>query len=180
MELSARLNRGEGLGDRVLKVNHAGEHGAVNIYAGQRFLARMTARHMLEELEEFQAHEEKHRALFQAELQRRGLRRCRSYSLCAVGGFALGCITGLFGPSAIAATTVAVERVVLSHLDRQIAALRGKDDAAVDAVARIYGEEREHHDRQLDHLRAGRLWLTVLSPVVAASTQAVIWLGMHL
>lgn len=180
MELSARLNRGEGIGDRVLKVNHAGEHGAVNIYAGQRLLAKLTARRLLPELQQFQAHEEMHRALFQAELNRRGLRRCRSYQLCAIGGFTLGCITGLLGASAIAATTVAVERVVLRHLDQQIEALRGKDDAAADAVAQIYAEERQHHDRQLGHLRAGRFWLFVLAPVVAASTQTVIWLGMHL
>jgi hypothetical protein len=36
MELIARLSHDETLGDRVLKVNHAGEHGAVNIYRGQR------------------------------------------------------------------------------------------------------------------------------------------------
>jgi ubiquinone biosynthesis monooxygenase Coq7 len=177
MELSAHLNPGEGLGDRVLKVNHAGEHGAVNIYAGQRLVARLTARHVLPELAEFQAHEEKHRAIFQAELQRRGLSRCRSYRLCAVGGFTLGCMTGLLGASAIAATTVAVERVVLGHLDRQIQALRGKDDLAAEAVSRIYAEEREHHDRQFEQLGAGRFWVVVLSPIVAASTEVVIWLG---
>ncbi len=180
MELSARLNPGEGLGDRVLKVNHAGEHGAVNIYAGQRLAARLTARHLLTELAEFQSHEEDHRGIFQAELERRGLSRCRSYRLCAIGGFSLGCITGMLGASAIAATTVAVERVVLSHLDVQIQALRGKDDAAADAVSRICAEEREHHDRQLTQIGASRFWVLILSPVVAMSTQMVIWLGMHL
>ena len=34
-EKTARLGFGETLGDRVLKVDHAGEHGAVNIYRGQ-------------------------------------------------------------------------------------------------------------------------------------------------
>jgi ubiquinone biosynthesis monooxygenase Coq7 len=32
MEVTARLAADETLGDRVIKVNHAGEHGAVNIY----------------------------------------------------------------------------------------------------------------------------------------------------
>ena len=100
---SARLSAGEELGDRVLKVNHAGEHGAVNIYAGQRLVGRITAPSLLPQLREFQSHEEKHRAIFAGELERRGLRRCRSYTLCAVGGYVLGCVTALCGRSAIAA-----------------------------------------------------------------------------
>ena len=35
MEVIARLAADESLGDRVMKVNHAGEQGAVNIYRAQ-------------------------------------------------------------------------------------------------------------------------------------------------
>jgi 3-demethoxyubiquinol 3-hydroxylase len=35
MEIIARLAADETLGDRIIKVNHAGEHGAVNIYRAQ-------------------------------------------------------------------------------------------------------------------------------------------------
>jgi demethoxyubiquinone hydroxylase (CLK1/Coq7/Cat5 family) len=41
------------LGDRIIKVNHAGEHGAISIYSGQIFMARVTARSMLSQLAEF-------------------------------------------------------------------------------------------------------------------------------
>lgn len=76
------------LGARILKVNHAGEHGAVNIYAGQIAMARFTAPALLDELRRFQADELRHRALFGAELERRRRRRCRSYRLCGIGGWA--------------------------------------------------------------------------------------------
>lgn len=69
---------------QIIKVNHAGEHGAVNIYAGQIAAARLRARVLLSELAEFKAHEERHRSIFAKELQRRGLPRCRSYWLCGV------------------------------------------------------------------------------------------------
>jgi len=100
----------------VLKVNHAGEFGAICIYSGQLFIARLTAPSLIPELIEFRSHEKKHMAIFWAELQRRGVRRCRSYYFCGFGGYLLGLFTGLFGINAIAATTVAVERVVLAHL----------------------------------------------------------------
>lgn len=98
-----------------MKVNHAGEHGAISIYTGQIFMARFTARPLLPELRAFRADEEKHRAIFYKELERRGLKRCKSYWLCAVGGYALGAATGLLGAHAISVTTVAVERTVLRH-----------------------------------------------------------------
>jgi ubiquinone biosynthesis monooxygenase Coq7 len=116
MAVLARLDRGETLGDRIMKVDHAGEHGAVYIYRAQSWLARWRAPEMLRELEHFLAHERGHRARFMAELRRRGQRRCRSYLWCGLGGFILGAVTGLAGSQSIAATTVAIERVVLRHM----------------------------------------------------------------
>ena len=166
-------------GSRVIKVNHAGEHGAVNIYAGQIVLARVIAPDLVAELKEFKSHEENHRAIFWAELQRRGRQRCRSYLLCGLGGFVLGFVTGLFGRKAIAATTVAVERVVLRHLQDQLAVLRGTDEAAATAISAIVVEEQRHHDQSASHIQPGQFWPWVLSPVVAASTEVVIWVGMR-
>jgi 3-demethoxyubiquinol 3-hydroxylase len=180
MELGARLNADEELGGRVLKVNHAGENGAVNIYAGQILCARLTARDMVSELREFRSHEERHRSIFDAELERRGLRRCRSYLFCGVGGYMLGVISGLLGRRAIAATTVAVERVVLGHLSQQVQVLSDKDPAAVRAISEIVADEKQHFEQSASHLQPGRFWPSVITPVVAISTEAVIWLGMHL
>ena len=167
------------LGSRIIKVNHAGEHGAIQIYTGQTLVARLTAPRLVRELQEFRSHEMRHREIFGAELARRGVRRCRSYWLCGIGGWVLGVVTGLMGTSAISATTVAVEQVVLRHLQHQLEQLRGSDPAAVAAIAAIFEDEQQHHDRSASHARAGAFWPRVLTPVVAASTEAVIWVGMR-
>ena len=180
MSVAANVTRVAPLGDRILKVDHAGEHGAVAIYTGQILLARLTAPSLVAELEHFREHERRHRALFATELQRRGRRRCRSYAFCWLGGLTLGLLTGACGAGAIAATTVAVERVVLRHLEHQLTVLEGDDSAAVAAIAAIVAEEREHHDRSAVHLAASRAWTRLLMPVVSASTELVIWLGMAL
>lgn len=168
------------IAERVLKVNHAGENGAVHIYAGQLVFGRLTASAMMAELRAFRIHEEAHREIFASELQRRGVRRCRSFVLCGIGGYVLGLLTGLFGRAAIAATTVAVERVVLAHLREQLRSLDGIDTEAVAAISRIVADEQEHHDRSAVHASEGKFWPVVLSPVVAVSTESVIWLGMRL
>lgn len=168
------------LGSRILKVDHAGEFGAISIYTGQIWMARLRARNLVPELIEFRSHERGHRAIFAAELERRGQRRCRSYLLCGVGGFFLGVVTGLAGHSAISAATVAVESVVLRHLEEQLRTLRGVDEAAITAISSIVSEEREHHDRSSAHVVATSLWYRSLRPIVAAATESVIWLGMKL
>ena len=167
-------------GDRILRVNHAGEHGAVNIYRGQYLACRWREESLRRELEEFREHEERHRAIFAAELARRGVRRCRSYALCGAGGYLLGLITGLCGRASIAATTVAVERVVLRHLHAQMEQLRDSDSAAFAAVQSIVHDEQGHHDRAALEPRQGIFWPRVLKPLVSAATETVIWLGMRL
>ncbi|RXR06660.1 demethoxyubiquinone hydroxylase family protein [Pseudoxanthomonas composti] len=176
----ARHEATKDLGDRILKVDHAGEHGAVNIYRGQILIARLTARHLVDELKAFGAHEQRHRAIFAAELHLRDLPRCRSYLLCGMSGYALGLITGLLGAGAISATTAAVERVVLRHLQHQLAVLRDNDPHAVAAISAIIADEQQHHDASALHLDGDAIWPRILSPLVSASTEAVIWLGMRL
>lgn len=73
-------------GARFLKVDRAGEHGAVQIYSAQLMVLRWTAPQLLPLLREFRAPEAGHRAHFEAGLLRRGVLRCRSFALCALGG----------------------------------------------------------------------------------------------
>lgn len=169
-----------GDGNRILKVNHAGEHGAVNIYAGQLIVARWRDRDIAAELAHFRSHEERHRAIFAAELARRGVRRCRTYWLCGAGGFVLGLATGVMGTRAMATTTVAVERVVLGHLDRQLRDLDSLDPEAVTAIAAIVSDEQEHHDRSAARAGAAGRWNRMLAVLVSGATETVIWLGMKL
>ncbi len=180
MTLAARLKPGETLGDRIMKVDHAGEHGAICLYRAQIAIARWRAPELVGELEGFLAHERRHRLRFGAELSRRGARRCRSYALCGLGGFVLGAATALAGRQAIVATTVAIERVVLRHMREQAAALDGVDPAAVAALSDVMDDEQSHHDLSAARLRAGGLWPRLIDPIVAVSTETVIMLGMRL
>ncbi|MET0309133.1 MAG: demethoxyubiquinone hydroxylase family protein [Sphingomonas sp.] len=179
MALKARLKPGETLGDRVMKVDHAGEHGAICIYTAQRWFARWRAPDMIDELDAFLAHERGHRALFEVELQRRNRRRCRSYALCGIGGLILGGVTGLAGRQAIAATTVAVEHVVLRHMREQLRMLASLDEQAAEILRAVISEEQEHHDISAARLTSG-FWPKLITPIVSVSTEAVIWLGMRL
>ena len=180
MTVAARLNPGETLGDRIMKVNHAGEHGAICIYTEQRWFARWRAQSMVAELDHFLGHERRHRDIFHAELRIRGRKRCKSFHLCGLGGLILGAVTGLAGKHAIAATTVAIERTVLKHMEEQLIALQGEDLDAQGAIATVIADEQEHHDQSQHHLPHGSFWKKSIDPLVGGSTASVILLGMHL
>ncbi len=178
--LTATLHGSETLGDRIMKVNHAGEQGAIAVYATQRWIARWRAPEMVAELTDFLAHERRHRALFAAELAARGRARCRSYHLCALAGVTAGTVTGLMGRGALASTTLAIERVVLHHLTLQLATLDGQDAAACATIRAIIAEEQEHHDCSAARLGAPKLLERIIDRAIASATRAVIWLGMRL
>lgn len=166
------------LGNRILKVDHAGEQGAICVYRAQLIIARLTAPSMRERLADFLLHEKRHRSLFGAALMKRGLRRCRSYALCSLGGYVLGIVTALMGRKAIAATTVAIEAVVLRHLDEQREMLATIDPEAAALISSIVEDEQQHHDRSLDEIAIDRPWLRALRYIVSQATEAVIRLGM--
>jgi 3-demethoxyubiquinol 3-hydroxylase len=175
-QLTATLHGSETLGDRIMKVNHAGEQGAISVYLAQRWIARWRAPEMVAELGEFLAHERRHRALFAAELKARGRPRCRSFHLCAASGFVAGLVTGPIGRRAIAA----IERVVLHHLTLQLAALEGKDANAAATIRAIIDDEQDHHDRSAHRLGRTTALERLIDRSIAFSTSAIIWLGMRL
>ena len=177
--ISARLKKGEPLANRILRVDHGGENGAVNIYKAQALICRWRAPDLTAELKAFQAHEEGHRERFAAELRERNVRQGVGFQLCALGGYVLGLMTGLMGRSAIAATTYAVEDVVLRHLREQLIYLRDEDRKAFAIVESIVAEEQVHYDLTLAAARRGKFWPMLVIPIVTATTEFVIWIGMH-
>lgn len=163
----------------MIKVDHAGENGAVNIYRAQAIGARVFARALVPDIHENQAHEEDHRRIFASQLESWGVRRCVSFHLCGIGGFALGLVSGFMGEQAIHATTFAVEHVVLEHLETQLEYLESADADAFACVAAILKDEQEHHDHAQAHLQTNNWLNRVLIFIVRLSTEGVIRFGMR-
>ncbi len=162
---------------RLIKIDHSGEFGAVNIYRAQIVVARLTAPALIPVLNEFLSHERRHLNIFTQVLASRGIARCKSYWFCGIGGWVLGFLTALFGKAGIMACTAAVETVVTGHLIEQLQFLRQAGDAeAYSAVASIVQEELEHKEHGVAQGK-GSVLFRPLGVVVAASTSFVIWLG---
>ena len=161
--------------ERFLRVDHAGEYGAVRIYAGQlavlgRRGAGATVRRMAEQ-------ERRHLATFAALMVERRVRPTLLSPLWHVAGFALGAGSALLGEKAAMAATVAVEEVIDDHYARQAAAL-GEDEAALKAVIEeARADEIEHRDTALAHSAAEAPAQALVGGLIRRGTRLAIWLS---
>jgi ubiquinone biosynthesis monooxygenase Coq7 len=164
---------------KILKVDHAGEFGAINIYRSQIFIARILSREYVSTLEKFLEDEKRHLNIFWNEIQRRNGIKCKSYWLCGIGGYFMGFMSALLGKKGIMACTWAVESIVTSHLKKQLEYLEAvADKEAYDAVYSILADE-EHH-RDVGDMEGGKyFWFAPFRFVVGLFTEAVIRFGMR-
>lgn len=166
--------------ERILRVDHAGEKGAISIYKAQIAVSTFLWPSCVPALKEMLAHEQSHFTTFETELTRRGVRSCHALVLWSLGGLLLGFITALLGPRAIWSCTAAVESTVYKHLQAQIAFLQQYDQAALRAVQAIEQDEKAHLSHALEHGGSAVGANRIIWFVVASATSVAIWLSYRL
>ncbi len=136
--------------EEMIRVDHAGEYGAVAIYRGQRavFDKRSTRQRIAAQLAQMEADEQHHLDTFDQLIISRGLRPTALLPLWNLAGYGLGVVTALMGERAAHACTEAVESVIEEHYDDQVAELRrfGDEDALADTFAQFREEETAHKE----------------------------------
>ena len=138
----------------MIRVDHAGEHGAVRIYDGQLAVfdkipgMEKTAeliRHMAEQ-------EEEHLSHFDGLIVARDIRPTAFGPLWDVAGFTLGAVTALMGEKAAMACTAAVETEIDAHYAAQLDELEnGADDDLRATIEKFRADEAEHRDTAMQH-----------------------------
>jgi ubiquinone biosynthesis monooxygenase Coq7 len=162
---------------RILKVNHAGEHGAIRIYRAQICVARRRYPDVVPFLEETLGHEIRHCTLFRNAMPRRNARPCRIMALWGNGGFVLGFLTALLGRRGIWICTAAVEAAVHRHMQDQLLFLCDRDAALYALIAAIQDEELMHLSHAEARIERVTSWSRFLSGFISQTTDLVIWLS---
>ena len=161
---------------RILKVNHAGEFGAIRIYRAQLWIAKRWYKGLEPFLSETLSHEVVHCQHFLDAMPGRHARPCHAMSLWGIGGLVLGLVTALMGHNAIMVCTQAVEATVHRHLDEQLHFLTGRDESLRALIATIQIEENDHLNFAAARIRPS-VFNAPLAALIVYSTEAVIWLS---
>lgn len=162
---------------RIVRVNHAGEFGAIRIYSAQITVAARRYPDVVPELADMLAHERKHCAAFEAAMPARNSRPCRIMALWSWGGWLLGFLTALMGRQAIWICTAAVEAAVHRHLDDQLHFLQGRDGELRDVILSIREEELAHLQHAEARIAGTGMDSRALHRLITFATDAVIWLS---
>ncbi len=171
----------EQLVERMIRVDHAGEYGAVRIYQGQLSVmghseSSSIIKHMLDqEIEHFET--------FSEIIKNRRVRPTALMPLWHFAGFALGAGTALMGKRAAMACTVAVEEVIDEHYASQVEKLESmgnKESNLRDVCKKFRSEEIEHKNIGLEHDAEKTPGFETLSALVKTGSRVAIWLSERL
>ena len=108
--------------EEIIRVDHAGERGAIKIYEGQ-LLALKTIkkdRALKDKIEEMKEHEQEHLSYFEKEIHKRKIKPTYFLPLWDLMGVSLGFSTALMGKKAAMLCTASVEEVIDEHYKKQI------------------------------------------------------------
>ena len=135
--------------ERYIRVDHAGERAAQQIYRGQ--LVVLGQHEMGDEIRHMMKQEVEHLETFDTLINERKVRPSFLDPVWGTAGFVLGLVTAAMGPKAAMACTIAVEEVIGEHYQKQAENL-GSDEASLKkTIERFRDEELEHRDIAVDY-----------------------------
>jgi ubiquinone biosynthesis monooxygenase Coq7 len=152
--------------ERIIRVDHAGEFGAKQIYAGQ--LAVLGRGEKGDLLRHMAAQEKVHLDSFGKLIVERRVRPTALLPLWRIAGFALGAAT------AAMACTVAVEETIDEHYAAQAAELTDEEAPLREMIETFRAEELEHRDIGLENEAELAPAYRLLSAVIKLGCRAAI------
>jgi ubiquinone biosynthesis monooxygenase Coq7 len=139
--------------EAMIRVDHAGEFGAVQIYRGQRAVfERIAGKEKTAALiADMEAGEKAHLETFDRLVRERRVRPTALAPLWHVAGFGLGAMTALMGEKAAHACTAAVEEVIEEHYGAQAAALGESEPKLKSTIEQFRADEIVHRDTAIEN-----------------------------
>jgi ubiquinone biosynthesis monooxygenase Coq7 len=161
----------------MIRVNQAGEYGAVRIYTGQ--LSALSSPSAREIVTHMRAQEQAHLDTFNEMLRERRIRPTFLFPLWHIGGYALGYITGKLGEKAAMACTAAIEEVIDQHYAEQEKTLETFPEEASlkERISQFRVEELEHRDISIAHGIPHTPFYNALTISIKIISRAAIWLS---
>ena len=160
----------------MLRVDHAGEYGAVAIYRGQQavFSRSPATAPIAAQLAEMEAEEQKHLDAFDQLLVERQVRPTAMTPIWNVAGYGLGVVTALMGEKAAHVCTEAVEIVIEQHYDEQAKEIAEVEPELAETLREFREDELHHRDIAVESGAHEAPGYPVLSRLIRAGCHAAI------
>ena len=138
--------------EEIIRVDHAGERGAIKIYEGQ-LLALSTIKQdedLKNIIEEMKEHEKEHLEYFEKEIQKRKIKPTYLLPLWDIMGVSLGFGTALLGKKAAMLCTASVEEVIETHYENQLKKIGSDEKDLKIKIEKFKSDEVNHKNTAYD------------------------------
>ena len=134
--------------EEFIRVDHAGERGAIKIYEGQLLALNTIVKNdeLKKKIEEMQIHEREHCNYFEKEIKKRNIKPTKFLPLWDLLGVGLGFGSTLIGKKAAMLCTASVEEVIDEHYQNQINQLKNDEKELKSKIIKFRDDELHHKD----------------------------------
>ncbi len=134
--------------EEFIRVDHAGERGAVKIYEGQLLALNTIVKddNLKKTIEDMKEHEIEHCQFFETEIKKRNIKPTKFLPLWDLLGVGLGFGSTLLGKKAAMLCTASVEEVIDKHYLNQINQLGPEEKELKKKITKFRQDELDHKD----------------------------------
>ena len=162
--------------EEIIRVDHAGERGAIKIYEGQ-LLALKTLKQdesLKDKIEKMKEQEKEHLEYFEKEIQKRKIKPTYLLPLWDIMGVTLGFGTALLGKKAAMLCTASVEEVIEDHYQNQLKKL-GNDEMELKAkIEKFMGDEVDHKNMAYEAGATNKGMYSIMDKVIRVGSRIAI------
>ena len=132
--------------EEFIRVDHAGERGAIKIYEGQLLALNLfiNDNKLKEMIEEMKDHEKEHLEFFDNEIKKRKIKPTKLLPLWDLLGVGLGFGSAMMGKKATMLCTASVEEVIDGHYQNQINQIHSDEKNLKEKIKKFQSDEINH------------------------------------
>ena len=134
--------------EEFIRVDHAGERGAIKIYEGQLLALNTFIKddNLKKIIEQMKIHEKEHCDYFENEIKKRNIKPTKFLPLWDILGVGLGFGSTILGKKAAMLCTASVEEVIDEHYSNQINELESDEKILKKKIIKFREDELHHKD----------------------------------
>ena len=134
--------------EEFIRVDHAGERGAIKIYEGQLLALNTIVKdeNLKKIIEKMKIHEKEHCAFFENEIKKRNIKPTKFLPLWDLLGVTIGFSSTILGKKAAMLCTASVEEVIDEHYQNQINQLNSDEKKLKEKITKFRQDELHHKD----------------------------------
>ena len=159
-----------------IRVDHAGERGAIKIYEGQLLALNTFIKDddLKKKIEEMKVHEKEHCDYFEEEIKKRNIKPTKFLPLWDILGVGLGFGSTILGKKAAMLCTASVEEVIDEHYSNQIKELEDDEKKLKNKIIKFREDELHHRDIAYEEGATKKGMYSILDKIIKTGSKIAI------